>query len=339
MDQAVTATDEAIVVYRLGSLGDTVVSLPCFRAVRARYPQARITVLTNRPVALVAPPLQQVLPPDLIDDAIIYPVGTRRLSDFLRIRREIRMTGARTLIFLGGGRGILQTYRDCLFFRSCGIKRIIGAPLTMDLERPRLIDGLEEHEAERLARCIESLGPVDLGPSAWNLALSAAETRAADDLLRPLAGRPFIAVNTGGKLQIKDWGEANWTTTLIELSKHRPDLGIVFVGADADRPAAERLGMRWLGPVIMACGSLTPRQSAAVLGRAALFVGHDSGPLHLAAAMQVPTVSVFGGHNRPRRWHPYGPRHQVLHDPTGVERISPSSVFAAIQTQLGLVGA
>lgn len=327
--------DTAVIVYRLGSLGDTVVALPCFRAIRAAYPRARIVVLTNLPVSAVAAPLQQVLPPGLIDGAIAYPVGARNIGEFLRIRREVRALGARTLVFLGGGRGLLRTYRDCLFFWLCGIRRIIGAPLKLDLEHPRLAGGLEEHEAQRLARCLEPLASIDLDdPNAWDLALSAEEIAAADALLAKLSAGRFIALNTGGKLPVKDWGEANWKAVLEALSEPLRDIGLVFVGGEGDRDLAQRLGRLWKGPVLSVCGTLTPRQSAAVLRRAALFVGHDTGPLHLAAAVQTPTVSVFGRNNRPRRWHPYGPNHAVLHDVGGVERVSPAQVLEAIRTAL-----
>jgi heptosyltransferase-3 len=305
----VSSGDTAVIVYRLGSLGDTVVSLPCFRAIRASYPDARIVVLTNLPISAVAAPLQQVLPPGMIDGAIAYPVGARSLGEFLRIRREIRALGARTLIFLGGGRGLLRVYRDCLFFWLCGIKRIIGAPLRADLESPRLgRDGAEEYEAERLARCLASLAPIELDdPGAWDLALTPNELDAADTALAALPTDRFIVLNTGGKLQVQDWGEANWATLLSALSDDLSSLGLVFVGGEEDRAVADRLGRLWKGPVLSLCGRLTPRESAAVLRRALLFIGHDTGPLHLAAAVQTPTVSVFGSNNRPRRWHPLWP--------------------------------
>jgi len=64
------------------------------------------------------------------------------------------------------------------------------------------------------------------------------------------------------------------------------------------------------------CGQLTPRQSAAAFARARVFIGHDSGPMHLAAAVQTPCVAIFAARNKPRVWFPYGRQHRVIYHQT-----------------------
>jgi ADP-heptose:LPS heptosyltransferase len=54
------------------------------------------------------------------------------------------------------------------------------------------------------------------------------------------------------------------------------------------------------------CGVVGPRVSAAVLAKARIFVGHDSGPMHLAACMGVPVVAVFSARNHAGEWYPRG---------------------------------
>jgi ADP-heptose:LPS heptosyltransferase len=61
------------------------------------------------------------------------------------------------------------------------------------------------------------------------------------------------------------------------------------------------------------CGKLTPRESAAVFAEARIFIGHDSGPMHLAAAVQTPCVAIFAARNKPRVWFPYGKQHRVVY--------------------------
>jgi ADP-heptose:LPS heptosyltransferase len=80
------------------------------------------------------------------------------------------------------------------------------------------------------------------------------------------------------------------------------------------------------------CGKLTPRESAAVMQRATLFAGHDSGPMHLAAAVGTPCVAMFGDFNPPKKWHPFGAQHRLIHDMRGVRSISPEEVYAAIRS-------
>jgi hypothetical protein len=64
----------AVLVYRLGSLGDTVVALPCFHLIKRRFPDAKITLLTNRPVASAAAPAESILGRGyFFDDVLEYP--------------------------------------------------------------------------------------------------------------------------------------------------------------------------------------------------------------------------------------------------------------------------
>jgi heptosyltransferase III len=61
------------------------------------------------------------------------------------------------------------------------------------------------------------------------------------------------------------------------------------------------------------CGVTSPRETAAVMGRATLFVGHDSGPMHLAAAVGIRCVALFSARNLPRVWFPFGTNHRVIY--------------------------
>jgi heptosyltransferase III len=72
------------------------------------------------------------------------------------------------------------------------------------------------------------------------------------------------------------------------------------------------------------------------MSRAVAFVGHDSGPMHLAAAVGVRCVGMFGNFNRPKWWHPYGAQHRIIHDMRGVLAITPSEVFAALNSIVSL---
>jgi heptosyltransferase-3 len=244
--------------------------------------------------------------------------------------RKLKSIKSDTMFYLGGDRGVLQNIRDYAFFRICGFSNIIGLPLNHDDDTGRVDDqtGYVEWEAERLARCLRSLGPIDLDdPAMWDLRLTREETETAQARLSPLNGAPFLAINTGGKLPIKDWGEANWAALLDRLSG-RLGLSLVFVGADTDWERAERLSGHWPMATVNVCGRLSPRETSALLQNAAGFVGHDSGPLHLAAAAGVACVGLFGSNNPRGKWHPRGLRHRMIHDIRGVEFITVEDVAA-----------
>lgn len=326
-----------VVIYRLGSLGDTVVALPCLHAVERAFPDAERTVLTNFPVSSKAAPLEAILGGSgLVQRFMAYPVGTRSIGTLLALRKELRALGADTLVYLTPSRGRPAAWRDLLYFRLCGFRRIVGVPLTRDLQHNRLeADGSVEPECVRLARCIAPLGTARLDdPADWGLRLSEAERLAGTRALSGHERTPRIAVNMGGKVAQNDWGEANWLALAARLRTRFGGHTVVFVGAQEDFARSERVGKLWPGPVVNLCGKVAPRVSAAAMAGARLFIGHDSGPLHLAACMQVTCVGLFGDNNAPRKWHPYLGRHRIIHSQTGIAQIDVERVAREVEAEL-----
>ena len=295
--------------------------------------------MTDRPASPKGVSVGSVLGKSgLIDDVIEFPARPRRLRDFIKLRRDILATSARTLVYVAD-RSIGITLRDVLFFYACGIRRIIGAPLTRDLRMLRVdpATGNSEREAERLARCLAPLGRIDLDdPAMWDLRLQPRELRAAEVALAPLRGRRFVALSLGGRQAGKDWGDENWRTLLQLIGQRVPDFGLLFIGSADEFGRSSRLAAGFAAPTLNLCGRLSPRESAAAVERAALYVGHDSGPLHLAAATGVRCVAMFGPFNMPKWWHPMGTQHSIFHDMRDVMAISPQTVFAAIDAKLSV---
>jgi ADP-heptose:LPS heptosyltransferase len=75
----------------------------------------------------------------------------------------------------------------------------------------------------------------------------------------------------------------------------------------------------WAGPKLNLCGRLTPRESAAVLEHAVVFLGPDSGPMHLAASVGVPCVIAFSAAGLPGIWFPSGKKHQIVYHQTSCQ--------------------
>lgn len=329
---------QRVVIYRLGSLGDTVVALPCFHQIAATWPDAERIVLTNFPVSAKAAPLEVILRASgLIDSAIAYPVGTRSVTELWDLARRLRSLDADVLVYLTPARGLNSALRDFLFFKLCGFGRIVGMPKNSDLQHPRVVtDGsgreiLEERECERLARCLHELGPLDLDdPKLWDLRLTAEEIESGTAARRILSSTAYFAVNMGGKAVQKDWGLENWEALLGALSGRQPGLGLLIIGAADDSARAQLVAQSWCGPFVDACGKLSPRESAAAMRGAVAFIGHDSGPLHLAAASGVPCVGLFGDHNLPNRWHPRGRQHRIIHKMSGLRDITVTEVLDAV---------
>ena len=169
-------------------------------------------------------------------------------------------------------------------------------------------------------RCINSLGRMALEKAQnWDLSLQSEEEREAENALASWRKRlRFIACCTGTKMQAKDWGAYNWQALIQTANKRWGNLGIVFVGAGNEFKASESVRRCWRGPSLNLCGKLSPRESAALIKRAVLFIGHDSGPMHLASAVGTPIVAIFSARNKPGVWFPnnYRTRHKVLYHQT-----------------------
>lgn len=311
-----TALGRRVLIYRLGSLGDTVVALPALRLVARVFPDAERWMLTNFNINSKSASVSQVLDgTGLMHGYIEYPVGVRDPRTLMRLRSKIHQLRPEALIYLAEARGFFKTLRDALFFKACGIHRLIGIPYTTDMRSCRKLgNDMYEYEGARLARCVRELGEAQFDDSdAFDLNLSGPEHDTAHSTLEPLAGKPLLGVSIGAKVDVKDWGDSNWSVLLSRLSDSLRGWGLVMLGVEVERDRSDALLKHWSGPSLNLCGRLSVRESAAVLERCQSFAGHDSGPMHLAAAVGTPCVVVFSARNLPGVWFPYGKRHRVLY--------------------------
>ena len=265
-----------VLIYRLGSLGDTLVALPALHLVAKAFPSAERRLLTNFPVNVKAPPAAAILEhTGLVHDYLRYAVGTRSPRELLALWWQLASWRPDVLVYLGPQRGVKAARRDATFFRLCGIPRLIGVPLTAEMQRNQWQEQEQffEPEAARLARNIQELGDADLDAAqSWDLHLTPEEHAKAAELLAATAGHPLLAVSVGTKVQSKDWGRENWKALLSRLATIYPTYALALAGVSEESDASEFAADGWRsargGPVINLCGMLTPRESAAVFQQA-----------------------------------------------------------------------
>jgi ADP-heptose:LPS heptosyltransferase len=319
----VRADVRRVLVYRMGSLGDTVVALPALHLIAKAFPNAERRMLTNFPVSVKAPAAKAVLADNgLIHGYFRYVAGTRSVKELAALWWTLVRWRPQVLIYLGPRRGAKAAKRDGRFFRLCGILWQVGVPVTEPMQG-WLRDsetGARESECERLVRNIAELGDAEIDSrGSWDLCLTAAEQARATEVLMAAEGRPVLAVSVGTKVQSKDWGRENWRALLQRLGAAYPGYALVLAGVQEENEASEFAAEGWRAAagaqacVVNLCGVLTPRESAAVLAWAKLFLGHDSGPMHLAAAVGTPCVAIFAARNLPHVWFPQGDHHRVIY--------------------------
>lgn len=311
-----------VLIYRLGSLGDSLLALPCFRALRTKFPQAHISLLTNIPVSHKASPIMDILAhTGVVDEVLEYPLKLRNPSAIFTLAYDLRKRNFDIAVHLAAARGRGPSIRDLAFFKLVGAKRVVGVPFAReDLYPTEVREGVWEWEAVRLARRIRPLVRVNLlDPAAWDLALTVEEETAATGHLcrKKFPDRRWIAASVGTKSNVNDWTENNWITLIRSLKAEYANMGLVMLGSDADFVRSERCLTEWSGECLNLCGKVSSRISAAVLQQTELFVGHDSGPMHLAAVVGTPCVAIFSARNFPGQWFPkWLERNRVLYHRT-----------------------
>ncbi len=299
------AANEVVLILQIGSLGDTVISLPCYREIARRHPNADRYLLTNFPIGSKMVPAEAILKPTgVIIGSIEYPMPLRDIGRIWELHKRIRSLRPTMMYYLLPEKHSRNLLRHFAFFKACGIPHIHGVPWSRAARFPRaLVSGaLWESEASRLLRTIGAATrpPPD---EDRDLALSQQEFAQADALLQQLQGvKCILAVSVGGKVPINDWGDDNWRAMLNHLWELEPSVGVVFVGSADERPRNDRLALAWPGRSLNTSGLLTPRETAALTARAAAFVGHDTGTLHLAGAADTPIVGVYSARNLPGKW-------------------------------------
>ncbi|HEV7645504.1 MAG TPA: glycosyltransferase family 9 protein [Pyrinomonadaceae bacterium] len=325
MSSALKFEPKRILVFRIGHLGDTLVALPAFWALRKRFPDAHITLLSNVSAKNAGyPTAQGVLPAKgLFDEFISYPNEAGKAASalgFLKLGAAIRMGRYDTLAYLmTRNRDEGRVKRDLSFFRMAGIGQHFGTKHLMTNFLPE--NGKAplpevEPEYKYLLKCLSEEGIIDAGQGiSTDLLLGGDESVKAVSWIElnagdTLAGKNFVAVAPGSKWESKLWPEEKYAEVLSRLITQKNIFPIIFGGPE-DRDKGERI-LQKLGMGANAAGELSIREAAAALQQCKLYLGNDTGTMHLAAAVGVPCVAVFAAIDYPGRWVPFGDNNVVL---------------------------
>lgn len=283
-----------VLALRANGIGDFLVVIPALTAVRHAYPEAEITVVGDAWLpALVA---GRPGPWDRCLVAPKYP-GLRGLpadaapaadtEQFIAARCRERFDLA---LQLHGGGGTSNTFVSSLGARVTAGARADGAP-PLDRTVPYLP---HRHEVLRWLDVVALVGATHLGAVDELTPRIAVTERDRDEARRVLPGDdPYVALHVGARDARRRWPAERF----VELSRRimAAGLHVVLVGGPDDRAASARAAARLGGRdrVRNVTGRLSLSGTIGVLADAAAFVGNDSGPRHLAAAVGTPTVGVF----------------------------------------------
>ena len=303
---------ETILVYRTGQLGDTICAIPAIRAVRENFKPCRIVLLSDIHPGTVYPKAHEVLSEfGLIDDYLLYdPSRISSPAAAFDLRRQIARRNIRRMVYLAPRhRSPAQRIRDFVFFKSCGIKKLHGLRLFRNSDS----EEIGQHEVERLLGVLrlEKLD-VPIRPS-FSLPVLERVKSNIDELWVKLGldQKTVIAVGSGSKMPVKRW-DLNSYKMVGEILISRYGIHLLSLGGIEDAESAEVLCKAWNPEGVNLTGKTSYAESAEILRRCAMYLGNDSGAMHLAAAVGIPCVAIFSARDEVGAWHPYGENHIVL---------------------------
>lgn len=311
-------TPSRILVTRTDRLGDLVLSTPIFSALREKFPHAHIAALVsleNHEVIEGNPHLDEILLYDKKGtekswrDNLIFAWSLRKKKFDL----VIHLHATNRIHFVTWLAGIPS---------RIGWARKAGWMLT-EAYPDRKKEGLK-HEAEYNFDILKSLAiPVPEKMEMFYPVSSRA--RASFEMLErhlnlPLH-KPWIVLNPSASCPSKKWPAARFSK-LADKFREEFQAAVFLIGTEADRELISQVKENMRGPVFDLSGRLSLGMLGALLKKAELLVSNDSGPVHIASALGIPVISIFGRKQpglSPQRWRPLGANARVIWKDVGCE--------------------
>jgi len=303
IDKTIATYEEAlqedrILIMKLGAIGDVVLAVPSFRAIRKRFPKSHVTLLVGRDSF----ELVQYSP--YLNDIVVYDPKRKdkRGSRRLQLASELRRRGFDQVIDLQNNRT-----SQLLSYLSLAPKRFgfdrgpFRFFINMKMKDPGPMAPVE-HQGKLLSLLgIEKLDPhLELWPQPKDEAY-------IEGLLQQewLAGNEsLIGVNLGGspRWETKRWPVAYMAELCDRLAQDK--IRVVLTGTERERDLAQKLLSRVSAKPIVAIGRTNLTQLASLIRRCRAFVTVDSAPLHLAASVNTPVIALFGPTDPKRHFPP-----------------------------------
>lgn len=309
--QTVT-THTRVVIFRPGALGDTLTLAPVLWALKAKHPEWTVWHLAEQPrfthvvnameVATLIPEISQT---------ILYDTRASFLGRLLKLRTALRPHKEDILLNLCYPRAnSLKVLRDAAFFKGLGFRKLVGfREAFRDSLKSRRVGLPSESEYNRLLRHSRSLTGSAQGEPQGQLRQ---DSEFALEFCRKhgLTDCKLIALCAGSKMQAKRWPPERYAEMVAELSK---ELGVTFIilGDRFDLESTALIQSKAPDACLSALGA-SLLQSAGLLARCKLYVGNDTGTMHLAGLLRVPCVTLFSDRDHYSLWVPYGDQHTII---------------------------
>ncbi len=302
-----------IALFRALYLGDMLLAVPAMRALRQRFPDAEITLIGLPWAASLVERypayLDRFVPFEGYPGLPEVEVDRRRTRAFLRAQRKyhydlaIQMhgSGANSNAFVRA----LHARRSVVYFppgdKAARRRLSISAPYAAD-----------QHEVERNLGLVRLLGATRLDPR-LEFPVLEKDAQECARLLATLSrkDRPWIGLHAGAKHPARRWSPA-YFAQLADALTRKLGARIILTGSAGEAATARQVVRLMSTTPLNLVGRTSLGGLAALLSQLDLFISNDTGPAHLAAAVETPSITLMGPTDY-QRWHPLAQqRHPVL---------------------------
>ncbi|MEZ6065556.1 MAG: glycosyltransferase family 9 protein [Planctomycetaceae bacterium] len=299
-----TLQPRRICIVKPSALGDIVQSLPVLSALRERWPDAHISWVVKEcfsDLLVDHPELDEVIP---------FNGSARRSRFFIELARLGRVLRSRDYDLAIDLQGLL---RSGAMVQATGARRRIGFSCGREGSTLCYTDIVpvgpgDIPVTERYWKVVRALGiDVDIPPV--QLGLRPEHHQFATQAVSGLDG-PILAIHPSAGWETKRWPVHHFER-IARLAYQRHRASILLIGGKDAMPAAAQIRKSAIGPMLDLTGRTTLRELAAVISQSDVVLSGDSGPMHLAAAMETRVVSLFTCTNTIRH-APYGQEHRVV---------------------------
>lgn len=306
-------TPHRIAVVRALQLGDLLVAIPALRALRACFPKAEVTLIGLPWAATFAARFSRY-----IDRFVAFP-GWPGIAeaphDTERTRRfvgEQQACGYDLVLQMHGSGAASNPFALALGGKVTAgyVEGSKQTALTLSAPYPH-----DQHEILRNLGLIQLLGCPAQGTS-LEFPLTVADHAEASALLSEVGATPapLIGIHAGARAPSRRWPAESFAEVADTLAL-RVGAHIILTGGPDEQPIAAAVARAMRAPALDLTGKTSLGGLAALLTRLDLFISNDSGPGHLAQAVDAPSVTIFGPAD-PQRWAPLDrERHRIVREP------------------------
>ncbi len=304
-----------ILIVRIDRIGDVLLSTPVIKALRDNYPHAYIAMM-------VSPYGKNIIDDNpYLDEVIIYDKDGKHKSwqrslKFARNLKKERFDLA--LVLHPTNRVHLVTFFAGIR-RRIGYDRKLGFLLTDRIKHTKQLG--QKHELEYALDLVRYLG-IEPKDKTLFMPIKPESERWAEELFKQEGIKKtdrLLAIHPAASCPSKIWPNERFADVAVRLIE-RYGFKVLVIAGPKDLALAESVIKHMHKPAINLAGKTSVSQLASVLKRCNLFISNDSGPVHIAAALGTPVISIFGRNQKglsPTRWGPTGKKDRVLHKEVG----------------------